>query len=197
MGDTLVLHSLIATPSFHKHTNTWHGGVVFQRSYHQAVWELGHLKEERKNVTQNTQLSHRNKTSGTLQLKMTPAIRKILQKLTKHSRSVFFGRKYHDNQLWVRFPLCFVRFESSTYLGILGRKRCAFGRFQTWEGFSQTTAPPGSCVATFLQEGDTVIKDNDSLAAKIRTGSYYWIIATIPYISCCFKLCVNTKLAES
>lgn len=89
MGDTLVLHSLIATPSFHKHTNTWHGGVVFQRSYHQAVWELGHLKEERKNVTQNTQLSHRNKTSGTLQLKMTPAIRKILQKLTKHSRSVF------------------------------------------------------------------------------------------------------------
>lgn len=89
MGDTLVLHGLIATPSFHKHTNTWHGGVVFQRSYHQAVWELGHLKEERKNVTQNTQLSHRNKTNGTLQLKMTPAIRKILQKLTKHTRSVF------------------------------------------------------------------------------------------------------------
>lgn len=48
MRDALVSHRLIATPSFYKHTNTGQGGIVLQRCYHQTVWKLGHLKQQKK-----------------------------------------------------------------------------------------------------------------------------------------------------
>ncbi len=47
MRDALVFHRLIATPCFHKQTDAGQGRVVLQWRYHQAVWKLGHLKQQR------------------------------------------------------------------------------------------------------------------------------------------------------